>query len=134
MGMLFYIFMFVKTVVHGLLYSLVDICSNTNIWTLSALIDTYCVIRGKYISKWCYFTSLHTTWQIWSSFYQTVIKVRYSAFLFDYVKGMHRWTLIRVYLQTNIVCCRMKVRCPIKTVTRINMHMWHINVKYALIN
>jgi hypothetical protein len=78
--------------------------SNTYIWTLSALTHSNCVIRRKYISKCFYFSSLHTKWQIWFSFHQTVIKLRYSTFLSDYVKGMQRWTLIRViYKQTSYV-------------------------------
>jgi hypothetical protein len=75
---------------------LIDITSNTYIRTLSETEYQNCFIRGNYISKCCYFTSLHTKWQIWSSFLKTVIKMRYSSFQSGYVKRLHRWTLIRL--------------------------------------
>jgi hypothetical protein len=83
MGICVYIYTFLKTVILGLLYSLKYFSSNKYIYTFSALVHTNCVIRGIYISKCCYFTSEHTKWNIWSSFHQTVIKLRYSVFLSD---------------------------------------------------
>jgi hypothetical protein len=100
-----YIFKFLKSVMHGLLYSLLYFSSYTYICTFSALIGTNCFIRVRYNSKSCYFTSVHTKWNIWSSFHQTVIKLRYSAFLRGYVKGMRRWTIIRVQFQITVACC-----------------------------
>jgi hypothetical protein len=131
MGMWVYIFTFLKTVMHGLLYSLNYFSSNTYICTFSALIDTICVIRDRYNSKCCYFTSLHTNWNIWISFHRSVIKLRYSAFLSDYVKGLHWWTLILLLLHFYFVCWRMKRRYSFQSVISSNMHMWYITVKYA---
>jgi hypothetical protein len=112
MGMRVYIFTFLKIVIYSLLYSPLYFSSNTYICKFSALIDANCVIRARYISIRCYFTSVHTKWNIWSSFHQTVIKLRYFAFLSDYVKGLRGWTLIRVQLQITFVCCRLMRRFP----------------------
>jgi hypothetical protein len=129
MGMCVYIFTFVKTVIHGLLYSQNYFSSNTYICTFCALIHINCVIRGRYKSKCFYFTSEHTKWNICSSFHQTVIKLRYSAFLSHYIKGLRGWTLIRWLLQITVVWCRMMRLCSFQSVTPSDMHMWYIIVK-----
>jgi hypothetical protein len=129
MGLRVYIFTFLKTVIYGLLYSLPYFISNTYTCTFSTMIDANKVIRGRYVSKCCYFTSVHTKWNIWSSFHQTVIKLRYSAFLSDYVKGLVGWALIRLYLQIYFECCTMMRRCSFQSVIRSNIRMWWIIVK-----
>jgi hypothetical protein len=107
-----YIYTFLKTVILVLLYSLTYFSSNKYICTFSALNDTNCVIRASYISKCFNFKSVHTKWNIWSSFHQTDIKPRYSGFLSDYVKGLRGWALIRLLLQINFIYCRMMRRFP----------------------